>query len=475
MKYYYLLVFLLSPAFSWGKSSFTHPQRVASPVVLTGIDFIETSLYQTIPDYIVGFRYTEALGWEQVPIQIDERDSVNALQIYGRIDSTLCHSNWCEKLYLYDALCYSDIGTFTGPDMNIGFDEDDELVFMARDIGEKALAYTPPFHIIQESGVEVVVSDPLTHEVGYLYLFLQDCHLPQSPRSYVQYDFSLESGTYMEDYVIGTGFNPEDSWVRTEYYAQHFSDRWIRDGLYLQPDKHAPNLFDRHKNLFAPGNCLRHEETFSSQEGAFVTNKSGPVRAIRSYFGCNSGPLTQRTHYFYEQAAVHITNLRVHALKFGFMDFYDYSSAAKGIKYYSNWFPKGVEIDGQPDELPELPYPINWEYLEGEQGSLLMFSEMHSDFPMRVYPYYLDDDSPASLACQCTGDNFSYGASGNRVLFRLPTTDPRETYYRKQFEAMKIVYYNVRLGAVLDVVDYQEGLDNSLSISITPYYDCTSN
>ena len=51
------------------------------------------------------------------------------------------------------------------------------------------------------------------------------------------------------------------------------------------------DILDRHKNLFAPGNCGRSEDTFAAAEGAFIVNKSGPVRAIRCYVGANSGPL----------------------------------------------------------------------------------------------------------------------------------------------------------------------------------------
>ena len=48
-----------------------------------------------------------------------------------------------------------------------------------------------------------------------------------------------------------------------------------------------------------PGNCVRSEDTFDAGEGAFIVNKSGPVRAMRAYIGANSGPYTERLHIFY--------------------------------------------------------------------------------------------------------------------------------------------------------------------------------
>ena len=116
------------------------------------------------------------------------------------------------------------------------------------------------------------------------------------------YHFNLLSGDYKTTYKLNTGPNPEDSTVTTPFYTQHFSDRWADDALQIT-DRGASgvDILDRHKDLFAPGNCGRSEDTFDDAEGAFIVNKSGPVRAIRSYIGANSGPLTERQHIFYER------------------------------------------------------------------------------------------------------------------------------------------------------------------------------
>ena len=62
------------------------------------------------------------------------------------------------------------------------------------------------------------------------------------------------------------------------------------------------------------------------------------MRAIRSYIGANSGPLTQRDHIFYARREDIRTFLRVHAIP-GVLDFFDYSSAAIGMTYRNNATP----------------------------------------------------------------------------------------------------------------------------------------
>ena len=91
-----------------------------------------------------------------------------------------------------------------------------------------------------------------------------------------------------------------------------------------------------------PATAGARENTFNDAEGAFIANKSGPVRAIRSYIGANSGPLTQREHIFYERRQDIRTFLRVHAIP-GIMDYFDYAPAASGMTYKNNANTGGVD------------------------------------------------------------------------------------------------------------------------------------
>ena len=158
-------------------------------------------------------------------------------------------------------------------------------------------------------------------------------------------------------------------------------------------------------------------------------NKVGPVRAIRSYIGANSGPLTQREHIFYEQREDIRTFLRVHAIP-GPWDFFDYSSAASGMTYRNNLNTGGVTIDGTPDS--PTAGALSWESVDGPQGGLSMVHTLNTDIAtLTNTSHYLDDSTPGTGAeTQCTGDAQAFGESGPWInaACRTPTrATPRST------------------------------------------------
>ena len=85
----------------------------------------------------------------------------------------------------------------------------------------------------------------------------------------------------------------------------------------------------------SPGRARRTEGTFSTGGGAFIANKSGPVRAIRSYLGANSGTYTQRDEIMYEGRMDVTTYLRVHPIP-PLRDWMDYSADAIGMQYFTS-------------------------------------------------------------------------------------------------------------------------------------------
>src|SRR5690606_12213495 len=85
-------------------------------------------------------------------------------------------------------------------------------------------------------------------------------------------------------------------------------------------------------------------------EGTYVAVRNGPVRAIRSYMGANSGPYVQRDHIYYAEREDNTVHLRVHPMT----DLYtwtDYSEDAVGMTYRDFKNQGGVPVDGQPDTL----------------------------------------------------------------------------------------------------------------------------
>ena len=382
--------------------------RPSDPVVMDGSQIAD--LTGLSPSTVVAFRWRS--GWTQIPVQIDERFAND----YGIVYNTtpLGFAN----------LAYADAGTFMGADPDPTFDNDDELVFMAKDAGDKASWIAPdPNGVVAGTRTQILITDPLTFEEGYVYLFQTDGSLtPDAEADYVTYNFNLLSGPYLTTYNTQTGPNPEDSQITTAYYRNHFGDRWIRDEINIYAGSATGvDVLDRHKSLFAPGICTRSENTFSNGEGAFFVNKDGPVRAIRSYMGANSGPLTQRDHFYYERRHDVHTYLRVHLIP-GVMDFYDYSPAASGLSYYNDFNTGGVTIDGDPVETPTSGQ-ITWEMVTGAQGTLIFGHTLTTDITGFSYnSYYLDDSTPSTT--QCTGDNFAYGSSGIWIAQFIPNTDP---------------------------------------------------
>ena len=288
--------------------------RPADPVVLTGANV--PTLTGNAPGSSVAFRYLN--GWQQIPVQVDERANVDLGTVYNTTPQG------------YVVLSYTDPNTFTGADPNPALDSDDEVVFMAKDAGGNPTSFLEPSGVVPGSGVEVAITDPLDATAsGYVYLFRHNGTLsPGAGKQYVSYQFNLLSGNYRTTYKTTQGPNPENSVITSSFYKHHFADRWVDDKLRIYVGgTTGVNILDRHKNLFGPGDCRRSEDKFSLGEGAFVVNKSGPVRAIRSYLGAVSRPVTQREHYFYERRHDITTFLRVHEIS-GITDFFDYTPAA---------------------------------------------------------------------------------------------------------------------------------------------------
>ena len=366
-------------------------QRPEDPVVITGAQV--PRLAGATPGSVVAFRWMDG-RWEQVPVQVDERAQVDLGRVYNEAPNGVTQ------------LTYTDPGTFTGPDPNAAVDADDEIALMGIDSGVRAPAGSRPAGVVAGTGHELRITDALGEPTpAYVYLFRQAGGLdPAAGRSYVAYRFGLYSGDYKTTYRLQQGPNPEDSTITTAAYTRHFSDRWIDDGLTVRSGgATGADILDRHKNLFAPGNCARSEDTFSAAEGAFVVNKSGPVRALRAYIGANSGPYTGRLHVFYARREVITTYLRVHAIG-GVMDFLDYSAAATGMTYRNDRNTAGVRVDGVPD-APALG-SLAWESVDGAQGGLTSVHRYETDIPgFATTSYYLDQQTPTGTAeRQCTGD-----------------------------------------------------------------------
>lgn len=400
------------------------------------------------PGKVVAFRYDG--GWKQVPVQVDERKVISVSSLYP---SNPAPAYVISSDLTFDLEVYADAKTRTGADDDPAVDGNDEIAFMGSDTGKLVADNTvkAPKGVAADGPSEVVtVTDPAGSGQGFLYLFKSDGSLePGAGKSYVDYDFKLlnqtEGQSIKDAYRYSNSPNPEDSTVSTPYYTLHSTDRWKEDRMEVHAGSASGvDILDREVAQAGLTGCGRTELTFSGtwtaaergsdkDEGTYVAVINGPVRAIRSYMGANSGPYVQRDHIYYGQREDNNIYLRVHPMA----DLYtwtDFAPEATGMTYRNFKNPDGVTVDGNPDVLTPAttsdfqPGMVAWESLDGPQGAVSTLTSVETDIdPPNFGSYYLDDSTPTgSSEKQCGGDLKSFGASGFGILGPVtPNTDPR--------------------------------------------------
>ncbi|OWY60917.1 hypothetical protein B7486_66600, partial [cyanobacterium TDX16] len=229
--------------------------------------------------------------------------------------------------------------------------------------------------------------DPTDGGSSWIYAFEDDGTTAPLATDHVDHDFVLASGSYLATYLVGDGPNPESSVVATDVYEARFTDRWLEaDWTIHAGAASGVDLLDGLKFQFSFTGCGRSNQTFASGGpdgyrgwGAVAATVDGPVRAIRSVVGANSGPYTQRTNVFYRDREDVITDLRVHAIP-STVEVVDLSTAAIGMTYRSSEDPDGVLVDGVPDPglpSPSAPGPVpSWELYSGPQGTVQLAQDL---------------------------------------------------------------------------------------------------
>ena len=425
--------------------------RPEDPVVLTAAS--TPKLLGTVPASVVGFAWN-GTGWFQIPTQVDERDMVNPGQILHRATANYAKNadGTAFKVLAYTDLATASAGykgwpTYTGTDSVPTVDANDEISFLATDTGKQIAVDTPaPADTLASSREEVKVTDPLTSAVGFAYLFTSTSPTltgGSGGTTKVNYQLILNASPtadYKGTYKMGTaalapnnsaGFNSEASNIETPSYTQQYSDRWLNSVISIAAggaSKHR--ILERGRYQFAPGVCGRSEDTFDGgdtnpYEGGFLTNLSGPVRAIRSYIGANSGQYTINTDIFYPQRQDSITDLRVHAIP-GVMAFDDMFDTGAELTY-SDDQNTGIPIDGVPDSIVAAHSPV-WQMVSSPtEGSLVTARTVDTDIAgLQLSTYYLDQSSASPRPC--TGDADAWGQNGVAIVGagggQVPCTDP---------------------------------------------------
>jgi hypothetical protein len=343
------------------------PERASEPIVVSGAAL--PALFCVPPSQIFVFSYRQG-QWKQIPHQVDERQEVGTIVPNGVWETIFPCSEECELRYV-----------FVGEEGN-GLDADDEVVFLAADLGEPAPASAPPPEGTQGAGYQVEVTLSGGASVGFASIYASMS---------LAKDFGPAQVSYSRA-VIDTSH--EDTTIRTSRYQIHFSRNWVLDALEVLAGGggDGTDLIDRWKGRFPVGG---ETEDMWSETSGYMGAINGPVRAVREIIGAMSWPLTTRVDLFYPARAETIFNLNGHRIN-SVESYWDYALAATPLTYYNPLIPGGTIIDGVPD--PAYPnrtgdagpqFEQGWDQVDSAHGGIVF--AFQSDVPGPIVPFFLDD------------------------------------------------------------------------------------
>jgi hypothetical protein len=252
------------------------------------------------------------------------------------------------------------------------FDDNDELVFMAKDSGDRvAHAALPPS---RDTGVEIEATDPATGEHGWAYLLhFPDHPPPASPITYARFD-------------------PKTNQVRSLFYTMEYHpDRAFFTGMRIAPAAGGTgeNVLDRMKIrvnptfslLLTTWSPLFTEEDFSVKIDGV---KNGPVRAIRRVrqwldlgkFLPEAPSGTVYTYYYFSSfvtpSKFSVPWLALKALRsFRFVGVSDFRKNVIGMKYWDGANLQGVSFTGHNHLTMNTTQDHDWWVVSGTDGTCL--------------------------------------------------------------------------------------------------------
>jgi len=292
-------------------------------------------------------------------------------------------------------------------------DANDELVFMAADVGDSAVGWVNNADSEQYQRFAIKITDPLSPDKkGWVYLYRSSTLSPQFD-PYVQY-IPAPNTDSPADTVTGVTYK-----VGAESAGGFF-------GFLAFPEVSNLDILDRQK--IRVGITLGGFPLTLTEEGfefVKIDRVQGPVRIIKQLqLFIFEDILTIPFQFFAYSADVggnfnipaelSIPGLAITQISQTF----DLSEMALGMNFFSNKNPTAISIDGLPDpdttlintELDTLP-GINWLQVTGDQGTLLNLVEISAIGEERTLSY-IDDNANDSSD---TGDQMHYGDAGIQV------------------------------------------------------------
>ncbi len=409
-----LLALLLMAAAAWTQTKPLIQERPYEPIVLKA-DAVYA--WNEIPvNEIFVYAYDQATdAWRMLPFQIDQRVKAEDPFKPGE------EAAWRH--------------TYFAPEDNL-FDEEDELVFMVRDLGDKAAdwQWIPDDESRMHFRTELTFSDPQAQDhKAYAYVYRSATIKDPVPTPYeFSYDRSLD---LVETRFYRVGFDPENGlidrisikppWGTDQDF---FDTQKIRfDGVldltgtfpfYAQADEGVLYLYDYRKVTEKPVVRLIREtrETihFASEilhDYAFYVNTK---------FYPFSGTVDGGEKLDTESLKAAFPTEEEPYVKFNYLrQSWDLSDKAEGMKFYSN-HNQDITIDGAPDVVDHsVDIPIRaWTLNSGLQGSFFTYAQFPDSVAVEFGLYYCDKKhgAPADsgiVELEDTGvDKVSYGDQG---------------------------------------------------------------
>jgi len=385
----FLFLCVSAPSLSREESSIRKSlDREPDPVVLIGKQL--RPLIKTPIDKLALYRYRKG-NFEPIPFQVDERN------LWGKF--------------------VINVGEKIGTDWDKGLlDKNDELVFMARDLGDRA-GENDWFHQYSAC-IEIEVTDPLTEGKGWAYLVAASSEAERSPFDYINFEFENDqSRIIMQFGSIGTDYSLN--------CTNHGSHR-------LGDEEFGPNFLDRIKfrtdcqlQEYLTGRSFSfNEEEFDID---FVGYRDGPVRVIHRIkhiiqilgfkVRVRQADTISYPYYIFNPNALSIpVTLNKIVSKFVQKAYIDTNRLAEGMRFFSDRNPRPVKVDGvmSPAEEQLDRSAPRWMGLSGPNGVYLLVAKFDPSYLEQVQAslYYMDDrevtDPPEEEQGQTPGFGYEF-------------------------------------------------------------------
>lgn len=364
--------------------------RPYEPVVLTGKEFPDFSNNTATMLQLFLYKYSAGV-WTQIPFQFDEVEP--------------------------DSLTPANPTYFRKGDGKL--DDQDELVFMVRDAGDKAPtnAWINDPSALTSQRYEIELTDPVNANKGYVYLFRSTTlSVAPSVKDYV---------TYVAPPAAGSGKDV----IRGQSYEEGHLDNGLNNSLLVPVSENgsATNFLDRLKLRFQINIGIPLTFTEDNFNLIGLTTRDGRTRLIRelreriSLFGTDIDFPILVLYYGYSTVlgtTLNLTSLpstvRVTLLR----QSVDFAAAVNGAKWYNQNVTTAITLNGAAGNLNATQDAVvaepnlNWYMMSSAHGSYLNIFSLPSNLGTTRRFYFHDAPSNSNDGTNDSGDNKSYGDSG---------------------------------------------------------------